>query len=42
MKCPNCGAELTGETCDYCGSAVKKQKEKIASCFFIVLIDIIV
>ena len=28
MKCPNCGAELTGETCDYCGSAVKKQKEK--------------
>lgn len=28
MKCPNCGAELTGETCDYCGSTVKKQKEK--------------
>ena len=26
MKCPNCGAQLRGEICEYCGSAVEKPK----------------
>ena len=26
MKCPNCGAQLRGEICEYCGSAVENPK----------------
>lgn len=26
MKCPNCGAQLRGEICEYCGSVVEKPK----------------
>lgn len=24
MKCPNCGAEVTGDVCEYCGSKITK------------------
>lgn len=26
MKCPNCGAEVTGNFCEYCGSEMPKEK----------------
>lgn len=26
MKCPNCGAELTGDVCEYCGSHFEKKQ----------------
>lgn len=27
MKCPNCGAEVTGNVCEYCGSIVKRSNK---------------
>lgn len=27
MNCPNCGAPITGEICDYCGSRVLPRAE---------------
>lgn len=27
MKCPNCGAEATGNFCNYCGSELPKKQE---------------
>lgn len=26
MKCPNCGAEVNGKVCEYCGSKIKVSK----------------
>lgn len=29
MKCPNCGAELTGDVCEYCGTHAPREKVKM-------------
>lgn len=32
MKCPNCGAEVTGNVCEYCGSHISKPGEAGCPC----------
>mgnify|MGYP002590020548 CR=1 FL=1 len=29
MKCPDCGAEVSGNICDYCGCSLEPQKNKV-------------
>lgn len=32
MKCPNCGAEVAGNFCEYCGSQLQGQRPKCSKC----------
>ncbi len=34
MKCPNCGAEITGRFCSYCGSEAPSQPTHIVNNFY--------
>lgn len=34
MKCPNCGAEVTGAVCNYCGSEMPKQPINIINNYY--------
>ena len=32
MKCPNCGAEAKGKSCEYCGSELQQEKPTVCGC----------